>query len=302
MYGIPDFKLEKWVLDRRVRLMQEEGVAFKTNAHVGVNYPTSQLREEFDAIVMCGGATHPRDLPVPGRELRGVHFAMEYLPQQNRRVNKLPFDEANGIVATGKRVVILGGGDTGADCLGTAHRQGAAEVYQFELLPRPPEERTPDMPWPNWPMILRTSTSHEEGGIRDWSINTKSFTGDGHGNLTKLNGVRLDWSTGEDGRPAMREIEGSEFELECDLVLLALGFLGPEKPGLLADLGVELDSRGNVAVNDGYMSSVPGVFAAGDMRRGQSLVVWAIWEGRQAARAVDAYLMGDSVLPSSPDW
>ncbi len=301
MYGIPDFKLEKWVLQRRLDLMIAEGVNFICNTHVGVNYPVERLRKEFDAVLLTGGSTHPRDLPVPGRELKGVHFAMEYLPQQNRRGLGLP-EVANPILATGKKVVILGGGDTGADCLGTAHRQKAAEVYQFELLPKPPEDRTAEMPWPNWPMILRSSTSHEEGGIRDWSINTKAFSGDEHGRLKKLHGIRLDWQTGPDGRPQMKEIEGSEFELDCDLVLLALGFLGPEKQGMLTDLGVELDARGNVAVDKDYMSSVPGVFAGGDMRRGQSLVVWAIWEGREAARGVDKYLMGETSLPASPDW
>ncbi|MFI5266424.1 MAG: glutamate synthase subunit beta [Chloroflexota bacterium] len=300
-YGIPDFKLEKWVLDRRLDQMKAEGVIFECSVHVGMNYPTGRLLKDFDAVLLCGGSTWPRDLTVPGRELKGVHFAMEFLPQQNRRVSGL--DEiAEPILATGKKVVILGGGDTGADCLGTCHRQGAAEVYQFELLPKPPDDRTPEMPWPNWPMILRSSTSHEEGGIRDWSINTKSLSGDGHGNLKKLHGVRLDWVPGDDGRLQMKEIAGSEFELDCDLVLLALGFLGPEKPGMLSDLGLELDPRGNVKVDESYMSSVPGVFSAGDMRRGQSLVVWAIWEGREAARGVDKYLMGETALPASPDW
>ncbi|HLG71381.1 MAG TPA: glutamate synthase subunit beta [Chloroflexota bacterium] len=300
-YGIPDFKLEKWVLDRRLGQMKAEGVIFECSVHVGKNYPTDRLLSDFDAVVLCGGSTWPRDLPVPGRELKGVHFAMEFLPQQNRRVSGLD-PIAEPILATGKKVVILGGGDTGADCLGTCHRQGAAEVYQFELLPKPPEDRTPDMPWPNWPMILRSSTSHEEGGIRDWSINTKSFSGDEQGNLKKLHGVRLDWKTGDDGRPVMEEVSGSEFELDCDLVLLALGFLGPEKPGMISDLGLELDPRGNVKVDENYMSSKPGVFSAGDMRRGQSLVVWAIWEGREAARGVDKYLMGETSLPASPDW
>jgi glutamate synthase (NADPH) small chain len=300
-YGIPDFKLEKWVLDRRLNQMKAEGIIFECSVHVGVNFPSERLLKDFDAVVLCGGSTHPRDLPVPGRESKGVHFAMEFLPQQNRRVSGLQ-EIAEPILATGKKVVILGGGDTGADCLGTCHRQGAAEVYQFELLPKPPEDRTPEMPWPNWPMILRASTSHEEGGIRDWSINTKSFSADDQGNLKKLHGVRLDWVTGGDGRPRMKELAGSEFELDCDLVLLALGFLGPEKPGMISDLGLELDPRGNVKVDESYMSSMPGVFSAGDMRRGQSLVVWAIWEGREAARGVDTYLMGETALPSSPDW
>ncbi|MDE3076706.1 MAG: FAD-dependent oxidoreductase, partial [Chloroflexota bacterium] len=259
-------------------------------------------RSEFDAILLTGGATKPRDLPVPGRELMGIHFAMEFLPQQNRRGAGRPV-LAEDILATDKRVVILGGGDTGSDCLGTCHRQGAKEVYQFELLAKPPEEH-PDWPWPNkpGPVILRAATSHEEGGIRDWSINTKSFSGDAQGNVKKLHGIRLDWIPGPDGRPQMQEIAGSEFELEVELVLLALGFLGPEREGMLTDLGVELDQRGNVKVDADYMSSVPGVFAGGDMRRGQSLVVWAIWEGREAARGVDKFLMGETVLLSSPDW
>ncbi|HVN84498.1 MAG TPA: glutamate synthase subunit beta [Candidatus Binatia bacterium] len=298
-YGIPDFKMEKHLVDRRMKQMEAEGVSFITNADIGVNVPVDTLRKEFDAIALCGGATQARDLPVPGRELKGIHFAMEFLPQQNKLVAGDTI--ANQISAKGKRVIILGGGDTGSDCLGTSNRQGATSVHQFELLPQPPEGRSNGVaPWPYWPMILRTSSSHEEGVIRDWSINTKSFSGDQHGVVKKLHGVRLDWVT-ENGRPVMREIPGSEFELDCDLVLLALGFLGPEKPGLLTDLGVELDQRGNVKVDKNYMSSVAGVFASGDMRRGQSLVVWAIWEGRECARGVDAYLMGSTDLPASPD-
>jgi glutamate synthase (NADPH/NADH) small chain len=258
-----------------------------------------RLRAEFDAIVLAGGATQARDLPVPGRELKGIHFAMDFLPQQNKVVagDKVP----DQILATGKNVVILGGGDTGSDCLGTSNRQGAKSVYQFELLPQPPDVRTEDVaPWPYWPMILRTSSSHEEGVARDWSINTKSFSGDAAGNVKKLHGVRLEWVKGENGRPTMREIPGSDFVLDADLVLLALGFTGPERPGLLTDLGVGLTDRGNVAV-DNWMTTVPGVFACGDMRRGQSLVVWAIWEGRECARIVDQYLVGHTDLPSSPD-
>jgi glutamate synthase (NADPH/NADH) small chain len=296
-YGIPDFKMEKRHIDRRLEQMAAEGVTFVPNAHVGVNVPVDRLRREFDALVLAGGATKPRDLPVPGRELKGIHFAMEFLPQQNRVVagDHVP----DQIVATGKRVVILGGGDTGSDCLGTSNRQGAASVHQFELLPQPPKDRPP-FTWPNWPMILRTSTSHEEGVIREWSINTKRFSGDAHGNVKKLHAVRLEW-TADGGRPAMREIPGSEFELECDLVLLALGFVGPEPDTMLAQLGVKLTDRGTVWVDEGYQTSVPGVFACGDMRRGQSLVVWAIWEGREAARGVDAYLMGRTFLPASPE-
>jgi glutamate synthase (NADPH) small chain len=298
-YGIPDFKMEKHLIDRRMKQMEAEGVTFRPGTHIGVDYPVAKLREDFDAVALCGGATHPRDLPVPGRELRGIHFAMEFLPQQNKLVAG---DEVrNQISAKGKRVVILGGGDTGSDCLGTSNRQGAISVHQFELLPQPPETRGNGVaPWPYWPMILRTSSSHEEGVIRDWSINTKYFSGDENGNVNKLHAVRLQWAM-ENGRPQMREIPGSEFDLDCDLVLLALGFLGPEKAGMLTDLGVELDQRGNVKVDKSYMSSVPGVFSSGDMRRGQSLVVWAIWEGRECARGVDQYLMGHTDLPASPD-
>jgi glutamate synthase (NADPH/NADH) small chain len=296
-YGIPDFKMEKSSIDRRMEQMAAEGVTFVTNAHVGVNVPVEQLRRDFDAIVLSGGATKQRDLPVPGRELRGIHFAMDFLPQQNKVVAG---DRVTGqILATGKRVVILGGGDTGSDCLGTSNRHGATSVHQFELLPQPPTDR-PQLSWPNWPMILRTSSSHEEGVVRDWSINTKRFSGDAEGNVKKLHGVRLEWRQ-DNGRPAMVEVPGSEFELDCDLVLLALGFLGPEPDTMLAQLGVTLTERGNVAVDADYQTNVPGVFACGDMRRGQSLVVWAIWEGREAARGVDRFLMGETALPSSPE-
>jgi glutamate synthase (NADPH/NADH) small chain len=300
MYGIPDFKLEKWIVERRVQQMRDEGVVFHVNANVGGNVAVADLRAKFDAIVLAGGATAARDLPIPGRELRGIHFAMDFLPQQNKKV--AGDTVADQILATGKHVVILGGGDTGSDCLGTSNRQGAKSVHQFELLPKPPEDRTEDIaPWPYWPMILRSSSSHEEGVIRDWSINTKHFSGDADGNVKKLHGIRLEWRKGETGRPQMVEIPGSEFELDCDLVLLAMGFLGPERPGMIEQLGVALDERGNVAVGADYQSSVPGVFACGDMRRGQSLVVWAIWEGREAARGVDTLLMGETRLPSSPE-
>jgi glutamate synthase (NADPH) small chain len=300
MYGIPDFKLEKWIVERRLQQMRDEGVVFRVKSHVGVNVPIEYLRSNYDAIVLAGGATWARDLPIPGRDLKGIHFAMEFLPQQNRTVagDVVP----NQILATGKRVVILGGGDTGSDCLGTSNRQGALEVHQFELLPKPPESRTEEVaPWPYWPMILRSSSSHEEGVQRDWSVNTKAFGGDAEGNVRKLHGVRLEWQKGSNGRPQMIEIPGSEFDLDCDLVLLAMGFLGPEREGMLSELGVKLDDRGNVAVTPDYQSTVPSVFACGDMRRGQSLVVWAIWEGREAARGVDAYLMGETYLPSSPE-
>jgi glutamate synthase (NADPH/NADH) small chain len=296
-YGIPDFKMEKWLIDRRMEQMAAEGVTFRTNAHVGVNLSANDLQREFDALVLSGGATKPRDLSVPGRELRGIHFAMEFLPQQNKVVAG---DTVTGqILATGKRVVILGGGDTGSDCLGTSNRQGAISVHQFELLPQPPKDR-PQLSWPNWPMILRSSSSHEEGVIRDWSVNTTRFSGDAAGNVKKLHGVRLEWKQ-DNGRPVMATIPGSEFEIECELVLLALGFLGPEPDTMLAQLGVKLTERGAVAVDANYQSSVPGVFSCGDMRRGQSLVVWAIWEGREAARGVDRFLMGDTALPSSPE-
>jgi glutamate synthase (NADPH/NADH) small chain len=260
----------------------------------------ADLKSKFDAIVLCGGATAARDLPIPGRDLDGVHLAMDFLPQQNKKV--AGDDVPNQILATGKNVVILGGGDTGSDCLGTSNRQGAKSVHQFELLPKPPEDRTEDIaPWPYWPMILRSSSSHEEGVVRDWSINTKKFSGDANGKVKKLHGVRLEWKKGENGRPQMVEVPGSEFELDADLVLLAMGFVGPEKPGMIEQLGVALDERGNVSVGADYQSSVPGVFACGDMRRGQSLVVWAIWEGREAARGVDTYLMGETSLPASPE-
>ena len=296
-YGIPDFKMEKHLVDRRMEQMKAEGVRFVTNANVGSNVPTAELRSSFDAICLAGGATAPRDLPIPGRELDGIHFAMDFLPQQNKLVagDEVP----NRLTAAGKRVIILGGGDTGSDCLGTSNRQGALSVHQFELLPRPPDKRTADMPWPYWPMILRTSSSHEEGVVRDFSINTKRFSGE-NGKVKKLHAVRLEWKRGDNGQPRMMEIIDSNFELDCDLVLLALGFLGPERAGPINDLGLKLDERGNVATDRSYMSSVPGVFACGDLRRGQSLVVWAIWEGREAARGLDTYLMGESYIPSSP--
>src|SRR5579859_7587539 len=289
-YGIPNFKMEKHLIDRRLEQMQAEGVRFQTNAHVGMNVPVADLRKEYDAILLTGGAEHPRDLPVPGRELKGIHFAMEFLPQQNRRCegDTVPADGA--ILATGKRVVIIGGGDTGADCLGTSHRQKAAHITQFELLPKPPDDRSPSTPWPLWPMQLRSESSHEEGGIRDWSVSTLKFTGDDHGNVKQLHAIRVGPA------PKFEPQSGTEFTMDVDLVLLAMGFLGPVRNGMVEQLGVNLDPRGNVATDDNYMSSVTGVFAAGDMRRGQSLVVWAIAEGRKAARAVDVYLMGESKL------
>jgi len=272
-------------------------VVFRINSNVGVDVPVARLREDYDAIVLAGGATAARDLPIPGRELRGVHFAMDFLPQQNKKVAG---DDVPGqILATGKHVVILGGGDTGSDCLGTSNRQGAKSVHQYELLPEPPKDRPP-LVWPNWPMILRTSSSHEEGVVRDFSINTKAFVGDAEGRVRALRAIRLDWAQ-DNGRPAMKELSGSEFEIPCDLVLLALGFLGPETDTVVSQLGCELTERGNVKAGPDYQTTVPGVFACGDARRGQSLVVWAIWEGREAARGVDAHLMGETFLPASPE-
>ncbi|MCU1261985.1 MAG: glutamate synthase small subunit [Bryobacterales bacterium] len=289
-YGIPNFKMEKIVLDRRLKQMEAEGVEFVVNQHVGADVAVEDLRKQFDAILLSGGAQDPRNLNVPGRELKGIHYAMEFLPQQNK-VNE--GDRiADQISAAGKRVVIIGGGDTGADCLGTCHRQKALSIHQFELMPKPPDTRAPSTPWPLWPMQLRIEGAHEEGGIRDWSIATTHFSGDENGNLKQLHGARVG------PPPKFEQIAGSEFSMDADLVLLAMGFTGPIKQGLLADLGVRLDPRGNVAADENYMSSVPGVFAAGDMRRGQSLVVWAIAEGRKAARGIDTYLMGDSSLPN----
>jgi len=289
-YGIPNFKLEKHVVDRRVKQMEAEGVIFQTNAHVGVNISVESLKEGFDAILLCGGAEQPRDLAIPGRELKGIHYAMEFLPQQNRR-NEGDAEEtllanmkaAGSILATGKRVLIIGGGDTGADCLGTSHRQGARSVHQFEIMPRPPGERAPSTPWPLWPLQLRTESSHEEGGTRDWSIGSIKFTGDENGNVTQLHAVRVG------PPPKFEPMPGTEFTLDVDLVLLAMGFLGPVRNGMIDQLGLALDNRGNVSTTN-YMSSVDGIFAAGDMRRGQSLVVWAIAEGRKAAAAVNEYL------------
>jgi glutamate synthase (NADPH/NADH) small chain len=296
-YGIPEFKLEKGILDRRLHLMEQEGVVFRVNAEVGVSIPAEALRSEFGAILLAGGAPVPRDLTVPGRELDGIHFAMEYLPQANRRCQGDQLPEATLISAKGKKVVIIGGGDTGADCLGTAHRQGAASVCQFELLPRPPASRAADNPWPLWPNIFRVSTAHEEGGARDFCISTQRFSGC-DGRVAKLHGIRVEFVKGPHGRPTMRELPGTECEVEADLVLLAMGFLGPERNTMLAQLGVQITARGTVAVDeDSKMTSVGGVFAAGDTARGQSLVVWAIREGRQAARGIDAFLMGSTTLP-----
>ena len=287
-YGIPDFKMEKHVVDRRIEQMNAEGVRFETRAHIGGNVPAEDLRKEFDAIVLCGGAESPRDLNVPGRELKGIHFAMEFLPQQNKR--NAGDEVPNQILATGKRVVIIGGGDTGADCLGTTHRQKARSVHQFEIMPMPPEARAPSTPWPLWPLQLRSESSHEEGGLRDWSIGTTHFTGDENGNVKQLHAIRVG------PPPKFEPIPGTEFIVEAELVLLALGFTGPVKQGMIEQFGVNLDARSNIATDANYMSSVPGIFAAGDMRRGQSLVVWAISEGRKAAAGVDKFLMGSTRL------
>ena len=293
-YGIPQFKLEKRILDRRLEQMEGEGVKFVSKAHVGHSLPVSDLQEQFDAIVLAGGSEQPRDLKIPGRELKGIHFAMEYLPQQNKRCLGDTLDPAGDILANGKHVVIIGGGDTGADCLGTAHRQKPASVHQFEIMPMPPEERSPQTPWPLWPMQLRIEGAHEEGGIRDWSIATTKFTGDKDGNVKQLHAVRVG------PPPKFEPIPGTEFSMDADLVLIAMGFLGPVRNGMIEQLGVALDQRGNVATSGDYMSSVPGIFAAGDMRRGQSLVVWAISEGRKAAAAVDRYLKQPAAVVTSP--
>jgi glutamate synthase (NADPH/NADH) small chain len=287
-YGIPNFKLEKHVLDRRIEQMRAEGVTLITNAHVGVNIPVETLTEHYDAILLAGGSEQPRNLNIPGRELKGVHFAMEFLPQQNRRCEGDLVDSSIAIHAEGKRVAIIGGGDTGADCLGTTHRQHPISVHQFEIMPKPPEQRAASTPWPLWPLQLRTEGAHEEGGIRDWSVNSVRFTGDKNGNVRQLHLVRVG------PPPSFEPIPGSEFTLDVDLVLLAMGFLGPVRSGMIEQLGIALDSRGNVAANANYMTSVEGIFAAGDMRRGQSLVVWAIAEGRKAAAAIDSYLATES--------
>jgi glutamate synthase (NADPH/NADH) small chain len=296
-YGIPEFKLEKRVLDRRLDQMAKEEIQFRVNANVGVNLAVEELRREFDAILLAGGATTPRDLAVPGRELRGIRFAMEYLTLQNRRCQGDAIPDEAFITANGKRVVIIGGGDTGADCLGTALRQGAVSVHQFELLPRPPDTRATDNPWPQWPVIFRTSSAHAEGGIREYAVSTTRFSGE-NDQVRTLHAHRVDMMT-ENGRMSFSPISGTEFELEVDLVLLAMGFLGPDRNGLLNELGVRLTDRGNVWRGENWMTSVPGVFTAGDMQRGQSLIVWAIAEGRSAARGIDHYLMGRSALPAS---
>jgi glutamate synthase (NADPH/NADH) small chain len=296
-YGIPEFKLEKRILERRLDVMRAEGVVFKTNANIGGNVPARSLIRDFDAVVLAGGAGQPRDLPIPGRDLAGIHFAMEYLTQQNRLCEGDALAGEAIISAKGRHVVIIGGGDTGADCLGTAHRQGAASVHQFELLPRPPETRAPGNPWPLWPQVFRVSSAHEEGGERAYSVSTQRFVGGADGRLTALKACTVD-AVQENGRLHFRPVAGSEFELKADLVLLAMGFVGAEPGGMLSELGVRMTERGTVWRDADWMTSVPGVFTAGDMQRGQSLIVWAIAEGRSCARGVDHYLMGRSTLPA----
>lgn len=303
-YGIPDFKLEKWVIDRRLEVLKEEGIEFRCNSNVGVNIPVQELLDNYDAIVLAGGSTIPRDLPIPGRELKGVHFAMEFLKQQNK-INAgldplLPTDAAAKesnmypeiITAFNKNVIVIGGGDTGSDCIGTSNRQGAKSVTQIELLPQPPKSRTPYMPWPTYPMILKTTSSHEEGSEREWAIASKEFLKDDKGSLRALKVVRLQWEKSIDGRPAgFTEIPGTETELPCELVLLAMGFVNPQYEGMLNDLKIDVNERKNVAANNrNYKTNQEKIFAAGDMRRGQSLVVWAINEGRECAKAVDEFL------------
>ena len=311
-YGIPDFKLEKWVVDRRVKLLEEEGIVFNCNANVGVNVSINDLLRESHAVVLAGGSTVPRDLKIPGRELKGVYYAMQFLKQQNKRnAGRDPFAnpeiESNifpeELLATGKNVVVIGGGDTGSDCVGTSNRHGAVSITQFELLPKPPEDRTEYMPWPSYPMTLKVSSSHEEGAERRWAIATKEFIGDEKGNLKALTIVDLEWKTSPDGRAAQfTEIVGSAREIPCELVLLAMGFVHPLQQGLLTELGVDFDDRGNVkATEKSYQTNIQKVFTAGDMRRGQSLVVWAISEGRECARKVDEFLTGGTSILESKD-
>ncbi|MEP7278089.1 MAG: glutamate synthase subunit beta [Bacteroidota bacterium] len=311
-YGIPDFKLEKWVIDRRIKLLEEEGVVFTCNANVGVNVSINDLLRENQAVILAGGSTVPRDLKIPGHNLKGVYFAMQFLKQQNKRnAGKDPFAnpeiESNifpgELLATGKNVVVIGGGDTGSDCVGTSNRHGALSVTQFELLPKPPDGRTAYMPWPSYPMTLKVSSSHEEGAERRWAVATKAFVGDENGNLKALKIVDLEWKTGTDGRASQfTEVADSEREIPCELTLLAMGFVHPLHQGLLTELGVELDERGNVKASEkAYQTNIQKVFAAGDIRRGQSLVVWAISEGRECARKVDEFLNGGNSILEAKD-
>ncbi|HKH71373.1 MAG TPA: glutamate synthase subunit beta [Vicinamibacterales bacterium] len=304
-YGIPEFKMEKRHLDRRLAVMEIEGVVFRAGINVGVDVPAHRLREDYDAVLLAGGSGQPRDLAVPGRDLTGIHYAMDYLTLQNKRCEGDPILDSEFITAQGKHVIIIGGGDTGADCLGTAHRQGALSVHQLELLPRPPKDRAADNPWPLWPQIFRVSTAHEEGGERLYAVSTERFSGDASGNVRALHAVKVEMvkkdpstTLGAGARMVFERVAGSEFEIPANLVLLAMGFTGPEKSALLTDLGVAMTDRGNVARDAQWMTNVPGVFAAGDMQRGQSLIVWAIADGRSAARAIDEHLMGESQLPA----
>ncbi len=295
-YGIPDFKLEKWVVERRVKLMEEEGVVFRCNCNVGVDTNISDILREFNAIVLAGGSTIPRNLDIPGRELNGVHFAMDFLKQQNKRVSGASFTQ-DEILATGKNVVVIGGGDTGSDCVGTSNRQKASSVTQFELLPKPPQQRNNAMPWPTYPMLLKTTSSHEEGCERHWAVATKAFVGDDKGNLVAIRLVDLEWKMVDDRPAQFVEVAGSEREIPCELALLAMGFLHPQHHGLINELELELDERGNVRASEKkYQTNIQKIFTAGDMRRGQSLVVWAIKEGRDCAEKVDEFLVGRSVL------
>jgi glutamate synthase (NADPH/NADH) small chain len=296
-YGIPEFKMEKRHLDRRLAVMETEGVVFRAGLNVGVDVPAKRLRGDYDAVLLAGGAGQPRDLPVPGRDLKGIHFAMDYLTLQNKRCEGDEIADAEFITAKDQHVIIIGGGDTGADCLGTAHRQGAKSVRQLELLPRPPMERAPDNPWPQWPQIFRVSSAHEEGGERLYAVSTERFSGDDAGHVRALHAHQVEMVK-KDGRVNFVRVEGSEFEIPADLVLLAMGFVGAGKSALLTDLGVTMTDRGNVGRDAQWMTNVRGVFTAGDMQRGQSLIVWAIAEGRSAARAIDQYLMGESQLPA----
>jgi glutamate synthase (NADPH/NADH) small chain len=297
-YGIPDFKLEKHILDRRIALMEKEGITFHTNVHVGITMSAKTLQHDFNAVVVCVGASQPRDLPITGRELKGVHFAMDFLPQQNRRVAGDVVTD--NILATGKHVLVIGGGDTGSDCVGTSNRQQAKSVTQIELLAQPPFMRAENNPWPQWPMILNTTSSHEEGVEREWSILTKEFVNDGMGNLSGLKIVEIKWQLNPEGKMTFEEITGTEKVLPCELALLAIGFTGAERTGLAKELKLAIDERGNIETKR-YATSQAGVFAAGDIRRGQSLVVWAISEGREAARAVDEWLMGESQLETKDE-
>ena len=296
-YGIPDFKLEKWVVERRIKLMEEEGVTFRCNANVGITISINDLMRENQAIVLAGGSTIPRDLSIPGRDLKGVHFAMDFLKQQNKRVSNIAFDKEE-ILASGKNVIVIGGGDTGSDCIGTSNRQKAKSITQFELLPKPPVTRNNQMPWPTYPMLLKTTSSHEEGCERKWAITTKEFIGDINGNLKALKVADVEWTTNPDGTlKGFTEVPGSEREMPCELALLAMGFLHPQREGLLDELNLEYDTRGNVRANEkDYQTKIAKIFSCGDMRRGQSLIVWAISEGRECARSIDKYLMGTSML------